>query len=141
MNELYLSIFSHSFQHLIRIERVAQTVADVIDGDDGDEDHQAGEDRQPGIFDEMILRSGDEITPRGSRLLDAEAEKAETRFLDDGIAQLQGRFDDDHADPVWQDVTENDLPVGGTERPSGGDVIKLAQGEKSCADEACKGHP
>jgi hypothetical protein len=65
MNELYLSIFSHSFQHFIRIERVAEAVADVVDRDDGDEDHQAREDRQPGIFDEVILRGGDEVAPCG----------------------------------------------------------------------------
>jgi len=38
-----LSIFSHSFQHLIWIERVAQAVTDVVDGDNADEDHQASD--------------------------------------------------------------------------------------------------
>ena len=77
MYESYLSIFSHSFQHFMRIERVAEAVANVVDRDDGDEDHQAREDRQPGIFDEMVLRGGDEVAPGRCRLLNAEAEKTQ----------------------------------------------------------------
>jgi len=56
-----LCIFSHSLQHFIRIKRVAQTVTDIVDGNDAQEDHQAGEDRQPGIFNEVVLYGGDEI--------------------------------------------------------------------------------
>jgi len=40
-SEFSLSIFSNCFQRLIRIERVAEAVANVVDRDDGDEDHQA----------------------------------------------------------------------------------------------------
>jgi hypothetical protein len=54
-----LSILSHGFQYLIWIERVAQTIANIVDRDDADEDHKAWEDSQPGIFDEVILRSGE----------------------------------------------------------------------------------
>jgi len=61
--KLLLCIFSHSFQHLIWIERVAQAVADVVDGDDADEDHQSWKYCQPGIFDEMVLCSRNEIAP------------------------------------------------------------------------------
>ena len=106
-----LRIFSHSLQHLIRIERIAETIADVVDGNNREEDHQAREDRQPGIFDEVVLGSIDEIAPRGTRLLDAEAEKAQACLLNNGIAELQGRFDDDHADAVGKDMSEDDPPV------------------------------
>ena len=79
---------SDPLQHLVGIERVAETVADVVDGDDGKEDHQAGEDGEPGVFDEMVLRGADEIAPGRSRLLDAKAEEAQASFLDDGITEL-----------------------------------------------------
>ena len=55
--------FPNALQYLIWIKRVTQTVADVVDRDDAEEDHQAGEDRQPGIFDEVILCGGDQIAP------------------------------------------------------------------------------
>ena len=43
-------MLSHDFQCLIRIERVAQTIADVVDRNDADKNHQARKDRQPGVF-------------------------------------------------------------------------------------------
>ena len=67
---IFLSIISDSLQHLVRIERVTEAIADVVDRDDGDEDHQTRENRQPGVFDEVVLRRGDEVTPGRSRLLD-----------------------------------------------------------------------
>ena len=59
----------------------------------------------------MILGTADEVTPRGGRLLDAEAKEAQACLLDNGIAKLQGGFDDDDANAVWEDVTENNAPV------------------------------
>ena len=86
--DIRLGIFSNSFQHLIRIKRITQTVADVVDGDDAEEDHQAGEDREPGIFDDVILRGADEIAPWRRGRLDAETEKTQARLLNDGVAEL-----------------------------------------------------
>lgn len=40
----------------IRIERIPQPVTDVIDRHDGDEDHQAGEESQPGGGEDLVLR-------------------------------------------------------------------------------------
>ena len=36
VNKFSLSILSYSFQHLIRIECIAQAVTDVVDGDSDD---------------------------------------------------------------------------------------------------------
>ena len=109
--DIILRILPHRLQHLIWIERIAQTVADVVDGDDAEEDHQAREDRQPGIFDEMVLCGGNEIAPGRRRLLDAEAEKAQAGFLNDGITELQCGFDDNDANAVREDMSENDATV------------------------------
>lgn len=67
----------------------------------------------------MILRGVNEIAPRGSRLLDAEVEEAQACLLNDGVAELQGRFDDNDADPVGEDVTEHDASIGGAEGARG----------------------
>ena len=42
----------------IRIKRIAQTIADVVDCHDGDEDHQAGIERDPRRAEDLILRGG-----------------------------------------------------------------------------------
>jgi hypothetical protein len=46
-----LCIFSHSFQHFVGIERMPQAVTSRVDGDDGQEGDQPGEEGQPGILD------------------------------------------------------------------------------------------
>ena len=55
--------FTNFVEHLVWIERITQAIADIVDGDDTQKDHQAGEDRQPRIFSEMLLRVAQEIAP------------------------------------------------------------------------------
>ncbi len=55
--------FTNFIKYLVWIERITQAIADIVDGDDAQEDHQAGEDRQPRIFCEMLLRVAQEISP------------------------------------------------------------------------------
>jgi hypothetical protein len=38
-----------------------QTLANIVDGNNADKDHQAREYGKPGIFDEVVLCAGDEI--------------------------------------------------------------------------------
>src|SRR6266851_1224603 len=67
---------------LLRIERVAETVPDEVDGEDDDHDHQAREDCQPPLL-RVVLARRDEDAERGRRRLDAEAEKGERRLDQD----------------------------------------------------------
>ena len=136
-----LRIFPNPLQHLIWIERIAEAVADVVDGDDAEEDHQAREDRQPGIFDEVVLCSWDKIASGGSRLLDAETEETQARLLNDGVTELQCRFDDDDSDAVGQDVPDDDAAIWGAEGTRGRDVIQFTQSEERGAHEARESHP
>ena len=64
-------------KHLVWIERITQAIANIVDGYDAQEDHQAGEDRQPGIFSEMLLRIAQQVAPRRRGWLDAESQKAQ----------------------------------------------------------------
>src|SRR5512143_2106326 len=82
------SDLSRFLQNLVRVKGVPQTVANVVHRNDRKEDHDAGEDRQPGIANEVLLRIAKQIAPAGRRWLDAETQEAEAGLLDDGIAQL-----------------------------------------------------
>ena len=62
-------------KYLVWIERITQAIANIVDGDDAQEDHQAGEDRQPRIFCEVFLRIAQEISPRRGGRLNAKAKK------------------------------------------------------------------
>ena len=93
-------------QDLVRIKGIPQAVADVVDRNDRQEDHEAGENRQPGIADEVFLGIAEQIAPTGGGRLDAEAEEAQARFLDDGVSQLERGFDDDRANRIGQNVAE-----------------------------------
>lgn len=89
---LTLSILSNPFQYFIRIERVAQAVTDVVYGDDGEEDHQAGENRQPGIFCEVILCGVDQVAPVWTSVtMTARVRKSNVRdFVDIGPPAIFG---------------------------------------------------
>src|SRR5688572_2154479 len=68
------------------IERIAQRVADQVEGEDGEADGQSGEDGQPRrALGELEAAAAQHQPPRGRRLGDAEAEEAERRFEQDGL--------------------------------------------------------
>ena len=60
---------------MVRIERVAQTIAQVIDGDDRDKDEQAGKNGNPWRNDHLRLGILEHIAPGGHGRLDTKAEK------------------------------------------------------------------
>ena len=62
-------------QDLPGVERVAQPVADVVDGEDGEEDRRPGEDRPVGREVEVVLGVEEEPAPRRDVGREAEAEE------------------------------------------------------------------
>src|SRR3989449_9636489 len=130
--------FSFSFAGLFqaRIERVAQTVAEEIEAEHGDEDREAGEERQPGVrLDEGDV--GLEVpAPAGRRRLGAQAEEAEGGLDDDRRRDAQRGGHDDGRQAVRQDVAEEDPGIAHTEGAAGLDVLLLLDGQHAAADEA-----
>src|SRR5215208_4386130 len=61
----------------IRIEGISQAITDKIDRHDCNEDHQAGEHRQPRRAVYMDLRAFENIAPAWSRGLDAKPKVAQ----------------------------------------------------------------
>src|SRR5262249_27223278 len=88
-----------------RVERVPQPLPEQIESEHGDEDGEAGEEREPRVrLDEGDV--GLEIpAPARRRRLGAEPEKRERRLHDDGGRNPERRGHDDGRQTIRQDVT------------------------------------
>src|SRR4029453_5593108 len=78
----------------LRVQRVAQTVAEQVEGQDGDEDRHAGpehEVRQRVVPD----RFGQHAAPGGGGGTDTDAEERERGLEQDVRGDQQGRVDQD----------------------------------------------
>lgn len=125
----------------IRVERVAQSVADVVDRHDGDEDHRAGEESQPGGGEDLILRRGEDTAPGGRRRLDSEAEITQTGLGDDCGRHLQSPAHKNRPGAVGQDVPHDQSERTSAQRFRGGDKFLFAQDQEKSAHEAGGPHP
>src|SRR5205807_1431919 len=68
------------------VERVAERVAQHVEGVDDERDRGAGEDHQPWrVLDVALRGAGEHLSPRRRRRLGAEAEKAQRRLGDDRL--------------------------------------------------------
>ena len=65
---------------MLRIKRVAHSVAEKVEREDGDKDRHAG-DKQPGEVDQavQILRVVQHVAPRGLGLFDADSKRSSER--------------------------------------------------------------
>src|SRR5438552_17625972 len=110
-----------------RVESVAQTVADVVDGNDRQENKQPRENGRPCGVIHFGWRVLEHIAPGWRGRLHAEAQIAEARFRNNGGADSQGGGDDDGTERVWQDMAEDHAPVSDTLRFGRFDKLFLAQ--------------
>ena len=67
-----------------RIGDIAKSISDEVKGEDRGEDGEAGKDGEPGSIGELVQAVSDHGSPAGSWGADAQADKAEARFHDDG---------------------------------------------------------
>ena len=90
------------------VEGVAQRVADQVAGHY--HEHQADADRidQPPVaVGDVVLRAAQHVTPRGRRILEAEAEKAEVGEREDRVGDLEGDVYDHDRERVRDQVAED----------------------------------
>src|SRR5262245_62145015 len=66
----------------VRVERIAEAVADQVHGEHRDEDREAGRDPVPGIVaqDEQLLRVVEHVAPGGLRRPNPDAEVGQGRL-------------------------------------------------------------
>src|SRR5712692_5911806 len=112
---------------LVRVQGVAEPIDDEVHGEDGDEDHHAGEPDQPGSQQHERLAIVQQITPGGRGRHDPEPEERQRRLGQDGARHQEGHVHDDRPQRVRHDVVEDDPLVGCSRRPGGLDVFLLLQ--------------
>ena len=89
------TVSSGSVAHpLLRIERVAQAVAQQVEAEADDEDGQARDGRDPPLVEQYLPAGGDHRAPFGRRRLGAEAEEAEAGGGQDDAGHVEGQADD-----------------------------------------------
>src|SRR5919198_1840820 len=91
-----------------RVERVADAVAEEVEGENGEDERRPGEDEVPPGGAEDRLGRGDHLAPARLRRVDADAEVGERRFEQDVLWDHERRVDDDRRHEVRQDLAHED---------------------------------
>ncbi len=81
-------------------------------------------------------RAAHHLAPTGRGVVDAQAQKGEAGFGENGHGNAQGHGDDDGRDGIGHQVARGNAYVRGAHGARGQDVIPFAQGEKLGAQEA-----
>src|SRR6266576_5338763 len=95
------------------IEEIAQSVAEQIDTEHGDEYAHSRKERQPPGGADIDARIGEHGAPGGNFRRHADAEKAQARFGDNRRCHGEGSDDQRGLNQIWNDMTGDDLSVAG----------------------------
>src|SRR5262245_40616069 len=98
-----------------RIERVAQAVAEEVEGGDDEGEGAAGEGVHPPGGPDVGAGGGEHRAPFGGRGLGAESDVAETGGGEDRTGDADGGEDDQRGDDVRHDVADEDAGVTGSD--------------------------
>src|ERR687888_1693216 len=121
----------------LRVERLAQAVADQVEPEHGDHDRDPRHDGQERRRLEVVVHVGEHRPPlRRGRVLRAEAEEAEPGDVDDRRGHRERALDDHGRDRVREDVREEDHRPADAHRPRGEHEVVLALREHGAAEQA-----
>src|SRR5882672_4374255 len=120
----------------LRVQGVAEPVAEQVDAERGERQRRAGKRREPPRDVEEVAALRQHAAPRRRRRLDAEPEKADRRFGDDERRELQARQHNDGWRDVGEDVTEEQSPTTHAERRRRQNVVALLDRENLAAHDA-----
>ena len=85
---------------------------------------------------DVIAAAAEHVAPFGRRGLDAQAEEAQGRRVENGSGDAERGAHDDRGHHVGQDVAEDDQRIGVADHAGGGDVVGLLDGEDLAAHDA-----
>ena len=121
----------------VRVENVAQAVAEEVGGQHDERDGEARNDDQIGRLHHVLARTGEHGAPFRRWRLDAEAEEAQARGRQDRKADAHGVADDQDAADIRQHMAEHDAEVAGVNALGRLDVILVHDGQGRAA--GCSG--
>src|SRR6185369_7654419 len=117
------------------IERVAQAVAEDVEGEHGDEDRHARPEHE--VRHRVVVHGVREhAAPRRGRRADADAEEGQRRLEEDVRRDQQRRVDQDRREQVWQHLAEDDARRAGAQAAGRVDELTLAQRQCLTAHDA-----
>src|SRR3712207_6109341 len=121
---------------VLRIEGVAQAVADEVETEQGRDQENGGEDQHPSGVLNALGTLRDEHAPAGIRFLDAEAEEREEALEQDHLRHEERHVDDHGAEGVRDDVPAQDAAGFDAQRLGGLHVFLSLDGQGLAADDA-----
>src|SRR5215203_1916364 len=98
------------------IEDVAQTVAEEVKGEDGDQEGDAGRQAQPRFVSQVARALADHLAPGRRRRLDAETDEAEARLQADRRGGPEAGQHHQLSCYVGEDVDAEDAATADAER-------------------------
>ena len=137
--ELKCSVSRSSVRVDLRIERVAQAVAEKIEGEHREEDGDDGEDRRMRRRHEVGAGLVEHRAPFGHRRLRAESEEGERRRRDDRSTDAHREVDEDDGDRPGEDVPHEQHRLTDAEALRCLDVGLGLQGKHARAHESGEG--
>src|SRR2546425_2864105 len=120
----------------LRVQGVAEPVAEQVDAERGERQRRAGERREPPRDVQEVAALRQHAAPRWGGRLDPEPEKADRRLGDDERRELQARQHDDGRRDVGEHVTEEQPGPAHAERRRRQDVVALLDRENFAAHDA-----
>jgi probable F420-dependent oxidoreductase len=134
---------SRGLDALPRVERIAQAVADEIDGQHSHRDGHTRRQPQPRhrFQNRERLRLVEHIAPGRLWRADAQAEERQRRFEQNRLRDRERCRHRQRRQHRRHQMARDDLWLGGAERSRGEEEILLAQAERQSAHDAARGGP
>src|SRR5829696_7575365 len=118
------------------IQGVTEPVADEVDAQDDEDDHEAREGDEPPLLDARVLAVVQQGAEGGRRWLDPKAEEGQSRLEEDRDTDGQRCGDHDRPDRVREHVADHDAEVARPCSPGRLDVLLLTQRQEAAPDDA-----
>src|SRR5512132_80724 len=120
----------------LRIERLAQAVADQVEPEHREHDRDPGNDREPRRRLQIVVDVAEHRPPlRRRRVLRPEPEEAEARDIDDRGRHRQRPLHDHRRDRVREDVREENRTSGHADRARSEDEVVFTLGENRTTEK------
>ena len=123
------------------IEGVPQTVAEQVQRQNDQADHQRGEHQLEGVRLKSAAGLVGKAAQRGHRLGHTQAKEAQVALGEDGGRNLQGHGNDDDRQAVGQDVLAKDAAGLGADGAGRQNVLVLLDGQNLTAHQTGHAHP
>ena len=119
----------------LRIEKVAEAVAEEVEGEHGGEDREPGERADPPPL-EVLGAVGDHRAPLGLRRLGAEAEERQAGEQQDRVREVECREHEHRPGDVRQHVAEERAARRGAEQAGRLDVFRIPDRQHQAAHDS-----